>query len=158
MAYVTIEDTTGSIEMLVFQRTLDEWRSGIAEGIPVIVKGRISVRDEKEPQIICSSMTELNEATAAAAHQSGSEQKERRYPVSATSASAAPKTLYVRFKRPEDKEYERLKLILIMFPGNEKLVVHFAETKQTLSTHCLIHPALIKELRKILGDENVVLK
>ena len=166
MAYVTIEDTTGSIEMLVFQRTLDEWRSGIGEGIPVIVKGRISVRDEKEPQIICGSMIELNEESAAvAARQSAARQQDRRYPVkspsSALSASASDttaKTLYARFKRPEDKEYERLKLILIMFPGSEKLVVHFSETKQTLSTRCVIHPALISELKKMLGDENVVLK
>ena len=45
-----------------------------------------------------------------------------------------------------------------MFPGDEKLVIHFSETKQTFSTRCVIHPALISELRKMLGDENVVLK
>ncbi|MBR6522231.1 MAG: DNA polymerase III subunit alpha [Oscillospiraceae bacterium] len=174
MAYVTVEDTTGSIEMLVFQRTLDEWRSGIPESTPVIVKGRISVRDEKEPQIICASMTELTEeSAAAAARQNGNSYADRRYqvkaptaptdvpaatPTRAAASADAGQTLYARFKRPEDKEYERLKLILIMFPGNEKLVVHFSETKQTLSTRCVIHPALISELREMLGDENVVLK
>lgn len=169
MAYVTLEDTTGSIEMLVFQRTLDEWRSGIPESTPVIVKGRISVRDEKEPQIICATMIELNEeSAAAAARQSGNNYNDRRYQVKAPSEPAARtalpsssspvKTLYARFARPEDKEYERLKLILIMFPGNDKLVIHFSETKQTFSTRCVIHPALISELKRMLGDENVILK
>ena len=168
MAYVTIEDTTGSIEMLVFQRTLDQWRNGIGEGIPVIVKGRISVRDEKEPQVICAEMTELNEKNAATViRQKNASYKDRQYavkaPVSVSAQSpdiskSSEKTLYVRFKRPEDKEYERLKLILIMFPGNEKLVVHFSETKQTFSTRCVVHPALILELKKMLGEENVVLK
>ena len=49
MAYVTAEDNTGDIEMLVFQRILDEWGSDLKESIPVLARGRISVRDEKAP-------------------------------------------------------------------------------------------------------------
>ena len=154
MAYVTVEDTSGSIEMLVFQRTLDEWSSGIGEGVPVLVKGRISVRDEKEPQIICSSMTNLADAAVTAAP------PQRKYAPESPHNSAAekPKTLYVRFNSQKDRAYERLKLILIMFPGNEKLVVYFSDTKQQFSTRCVIHPALVKELTEMLGSENVVLK
>ena len=154
MAYVTVEDTSGSIEMLVFQRTLDEWSSGIGEGVPVLVKGRISVRDEKEPQIICSSMTNLADAAVTAAPPQRKDAPESPH----NSAAEKPKTLYVRFNSQKDRAYERLKLILIMFPGNEKLVVYFSDTKQQFSTRCVIHPALVKELTEMLGSENVVLK
>ena len=52
MAYVTLEDDSGSMELLVFSRTLGESGNYIRENSPVIVSGRLSVRDEKEPQIV----------------------------------------------------------------------------------------------------------
>ena len=51
-----------------------------------------------------------------------------------------------------------LKLVLLMFPGQEKCVVYFADTKKQLSTRCVIHPALIAEMQEWLGAENVVVK
>jgi len=45
-----------------------------------------------------------------------------------------------------------------MFPGSEQMVIHFEDTKKSLGTKCLIHEALIKELREMLGAENVVVK
>ena len=52
MAYVTLEDDTGSLELLVFSRVLEESGSYLQVNLPILTEGRISVRDEKAPQLM----------------------------------------------------------------------------------------------------------
>ena len=52
----------------------------------------------------------------------------------------------------------RIELVLTMFPGTEPLVVYFEDTKRRLGAKCVIHPALVEELKELLGPENVVVK
>ena len=82
----------------------------------------------------------------------------------AVPAAAAPadgekaKTLWLRFPSMDSPAYRRLKLILVMFVGDEPLRLHFADTKKTLAGSCWIHPSLLREVREMLGEENVILK
>ncbi len=69
-----------------------------------------------------------------------------------------PKKLYVRLSSESDAAYERIKLLLEMFPGNEQMVIYFADTKKRRGASCIVHEALVKELTEMLGGENVVLK
>ena len=68
------------------------------------------------------------------------------------------RTLWVRFPSMDSPQYRRLQLILIMFPGQEPIKVHFADTKKTLAASCWIHPSLVRELKEMLGEENVVIR
>ncbi len=52
MAYVVLEDETASMELLCFSRVLDKCASYLAVNSPVLIKGRLSLRDEKPPQIV----------------------------------------------------------------------------------------------------------
>lgn len=63
MAYATVEDDTGSIEMLVFSRVLAECAPYLKEGMPILADGRISVRDEKAPQIMCDRIRPISALT-----------------------------------------------------------------------------------------------
>ena len=45
-----------------------------------------------------------------------------------------------------------------MFPGKDETVVYLADSRRKLGTQCLYHPALVDELREVLGPENVVVK
>ena len=45
-----------------------------------------------------------------------------------------------------------------MFPGEEQLKVRCEDTGKLFGTVCVVHRALIAELRELLGDENVVVK
>ena len=69
MAYVTLEDDTGSMELLVFSRVLGESGSYIKENMPVLATGRISVRDEKAPQLMVDSVRPLLQNGAAPAEE-----------------------------------------------------------------------------------------
>jgi hypothetical protein len=45
-----------------------------------------------------------------------------------------------------------------MFPGENSIVLFFADTRQRRGTRCQIAESMLKELRNVLGTENVVLK
>ena len=51
-----------------------------------------------------------------------------------------------------------LKRLLSMFPGKDETIVYLADSRKKLRAGCLHHPALLDELREMLGQENVVLK
>jgi DNA polymerase-3 subunit alpha len=65
MSYIVLEDDTGSMELIAFARALDDGGAYVKENAPIIVKGRISVRDEKEPQIMADSFRPLDEPAEA---------------------------------------------------------------------------------------------
>ena len=140
MAYVTLEDDTGAMELLVFARVLGESGGYIKENAPVLATGRLSVRDEKAPQMLVDSIRPLGEAgTAVKERESGQK-------------------LYVKVATAQSSQFEKIKKIFLMFPGEQQAVFYFSDTRKRMGTPCVIHPALIRELGEMLGGENVVLK
>jgi DNA polymerase-3 subunit alpha len=73
-------------------------------------------------------------------------------------ADTEQKTLYVKLDNEDGPEYERLKLVHMMFPGNERLIIHFTDTKKNVGTKCIIHEAFLDELNTMLGAGNVVIR
>ena len=154
MAYVTLEDNGGSMELLVFQRLLNDWNGKLTEGMPVLARGKISVRDEKAPQLMAESFRLFGgegEKPAAEAPE------ERNAPAEAAGTEKG-QTLWVQMPSAESPEYRRLQLMLIMFVGQETVKVHFRDTKKTVAAPCWVHPSLVRELREMVGESNVVVK
>ena len=137
MAYVNLEDDTASMELLCFARVLGESGGYIRENNAVLVTGRISVRDEKEPQIMVDSIVPLGQEPQP---------------------QEKPQRLYIRMSSREDPRLRKVKLVLSFFPGESQAVLYFADTKKRFGTRCLLHPALIQDLKERLGEENVVVK
>ena len=150
MSYVQLEDETGSMELLVFQRALEECKDLIKENTPVFAEGRISVRDEKEPQLMAEGFRPM---TAASLKPRPPE------PAPPQKTRPAAERIWVRLPNREDKRVKRIGLILEMFPGTEQqLILYFEDTKKRAAAPCLIHDALVEELRELAGEENVVVK
>ena len=141
MAYVVLEDSSGSLELMVFSRLLGECGSLLRAGQAVAVTGRISLRDEKEPQLMADRIVPLQEGLKA---------REPR-------GSYAGKTLWIKLE-DSGPSFDWLKKLLGMFPGSDSAVVYLADRKKKLQTACLIHDALLAELRECLGEDSVVLK
>ena len=56
MAFATVEDSTGSIETLIFPKVLSEYRSLCEEGTVVLLKARVSIREEEDVKLVALSM------------------------------------------------------------------------------------------------------
>ena len=142
MAYVTLEDATGSMELLCFSRTLTESGAFLKTNLPVVAAGRVSVRDEKAPQLMVDRVAPLSGREEAGA---------------APAASQGEQVLWIRLPDGGEK-FTWLKKLKELFPGESPAIVYFEDTKKKYLTHCIHHQALLDELRETLGEKNVVLK
>ena len=59
MAFLKLEDLGGEIEVIVFPRTLDRVRESISEDALVTIKGRISLKEDEPPKLICEKIDGL---------------------------------------------------------------------------------------------------
>ena len=148
MSYVTVEDDTASIEMLAFSNVLSQYGGYLRENSPVVITGRLSLRDDKEPQIVINRARPISDYAGANPE-----------PVTAP-RSNTPKsgTLYLRLPGERGRLYPKIKAILNMFPGESNVVLYFADSKQRRGTRCSLMDSMLLELKNILGEANVVLK
>ncbi len=145
MTYIQLEDDTGAMELIAFQKALDQGGGYIRENAPLLVEGRISVRDEKEPQLMVDALHPLEASLQGSAPAQPAQNGQAR-------------RIWARLPTRDCPAMHRIELILEMFPGRQQLVLYFADTEKRAAAPCLIHEALVDELRELLGAENVVVK
>ena len=59
MAFLKLEDLTGTIEVIVFPKALDRLRHIIKEDTLVKLKGRVSIKEDELPKVICENIEGL---------------------------------------------------------------------------------------------------
>ncbi len=169
MAYTMLEDDTGSIELIVFSKAMEQYSSLLVVGQGILVEGRISVRDEKQPQLIAERIHPLEEGSIQYLGQQNSRRRTERSigisrPESHIPANPQPgvipgaRKIYLNFPAATDPRIERVRKMLIMFPGAGQMVFYCADTKRRYGMPCLIHSSLVRELKNLLGEQNVVVK
>ncbi len=153
MAYVTLEDDTGSIEFLVFQRVLDQVGQHLREGNAVYMRGKLSLREDKPAQMLADGARPLEEMAAEPPKTRIAPQ-----PVPEAPKAQGLQKLYLRISSEADPRWRHIRLLLSMFPGEGTVICYFADTKMRRGAACLFHDAMLAELKRVLGEENVVLK
>lgn len=149
MAYVTMEDDTASIEMLAFSNVLSQYGSYIRENAPIVVTGRLSLRDDKEPQIVINRARPISDFA---------EQEQPVQQMRPEKPQIRSGTLYLRLPTENSPLFGKIRAILNMFPGQSGAVVYFADTKQRRGTRCALDERMLRELINVLGEGNVVVK
>ena len=59
MAFLTLEDLTGSIEVIVFPKLFEKLRDRITQDSLVIIRGRLNLKEEELPKVICEDIEGL---------------------------------------------------------------------------------------------------
>ncbi|MFT8348458.1 DNA polymerase III subunit alpha [Clostridium saccharoperbutylacetonicum] len=65
MAFLKLEDLTGTIEVIVFPKTLDKVKELCVTDSLVIVKGRLSLKEDEPPKLICEGIEPLEQVNTA---------------------------------------------------------------------------------------------
>ena len=65
MAFLILEDLTGSIEVIVFPKTLENVKNLCVTDSLVIVKGRISLKEDEAPKLLCESIEPLEKINSS---------------------------------------------------------------------------------------------
>lgn len=140
MAFVTVEDMTGSIEVIIFPKLMPSYFKYIEVGKAVFVLGHISVREDEEPKII------LDMAKSAAEVKSEREKRTG---------------LFIRVSSNECDEYTKVSQAVgnARQNGDINLYFYFADTKKYFPVGKVkISENLIAELKVIAGEKNVILQ
>ena len=144
MSYVTIEDDTAAIEMLAFSNVINQYGNHIRENAPVVITGRLSMREDKDPQIVINRVRPMSDFADN--------------PMPDPEPRKLSGTLYLRLSSEADPAFRKIKAIINMFPGSSKAVVYFADTKLRRGTTCDLDKRMLDELKNLLGESNVVVK
>ena len=135
MAFVTIEDMTGTIETIFFPKTFERYKDMLGNDEKLLIRGRSSVEENKDAKLLVEECIRFSDV---------------------------PSVLWVNFKDKDEYEKKGEKLLSILKdrPGNERVMIRLASeklVKNALSSKegVTISPALIEDLKKEFSDENV---
>ncbi len=143
MAYINLEDDTGAIELIAFQRALDAGGGYIVDNAPLLIQGKISLRDEKDPQILVDKILPISDTREIDPE-----------PV----RHEGNRKLYLKLLSTDKQAIAHVEKLLVMFPGKEQLILYFEDTKKRMAAPCVVHEALIEELEELYGVDRVKVK
>ena len=151
MAYVTLEDLYGAMELLVFPRVLLLCTALLKTGTVVLVRGRISAKEDEEPKLLVDSIEVASEPKMTAL-------ETQSHPVAKNKPSAHP-GLYLRVSSQGGADYKRACLVTAIFDGAMPLYFRFADTGKLLRApqNMFVWPneVMMGELKNLLGEKNV---
>lgn len=159
MAFITAEDVFGSIEVIVFPKIYERQTQLFTEGNIILIHGRLSVREDEEAKLVCES---AEPCPPADAKRKVSEQVRQASNAAAQPQKKTAKTpgLFLRFASETCPEIERAQRVLDFFDGNNTVYFYYCDTKkyirQPYSHSADVNAPMLKELRRILGEENVI--
>ena len=155
MAFATVEDLTGTMELLIFPRVLAECRAALQENAVVVANGRVSVKEEEAARLIVEGVQPIESYDPSKSFGKNRVEKVRR---ETSGGEATGYFLTVPSRQcPEMHRVENL-LCNIFDGGTVKVYFCFADTGQkALARHMAVKddPLLRAELERILGKEHV---
>jgi len=187
MAFATLEDRGGEIELIVFPKVLTACSAVLRQEAIVTADAEISLKDG-EPKLIVRSAQHLetNEhfrpvTQAPAPPPSGREYGAEQQPVvpkadtrpssaasvpdgagkpEATNSAATPKKLWLKVTDMEGKCFTRALALCEIFSGETPLVFYDLSRKKYISASIGVESSafLLAELREVLGSDSVVLR
>ena len=149
MAILTVEDISGSIEVLVFSKLYLAVSNLLEEGRVLLINGKIDGREDDAVKVIASAI-ELCPDKVPVQTASASKPTEKKKQRSG---------LFLKFPSASSELINRCEKFLAIFEGGTPLYYFFADTReyrQFSSRGVDVNDVLLGELRRILGEENVI--
>ena len=138
MAFVTIEDMFGSMEIIVFPDSYNKFSYMLKEGEIIIVTGKATIAEDQPSKVICEEIRTFDQI------------------------DEVTKTLWLKIPKESNVELRNITDVTSKYKGNNKFIIYLEKTKQKLNAnvenYVSINEKLIDELKKLLGEGNVVAK
>ena len=134
MAFLTLEDLVGNMEVMLFPREYEAYRPLLIEDSKVFISGRADFSNEEAGKLICEKIIPFADA---------------------------PKELWIQFDDKEafDRNQNRLSRLIQDSDGRDPVVIYLsrehAVKRMPPSYSVLIQPQLLEILNKNFGEKNV---
>ncbi len=134
MAFVTLEDLVGTVEIIVFPKDYERYRALLEEDRKVFIKGRVTVEEDKPAKMLCQKIVPFDDL---------------------------PKQLWIQCQTKEDylQTESQLYQILGEYDGQDTVIIYLSQerAKKQLpnSRMTKVCPELLQNLYGIFGEDNV---
>ena len=161
MAYVTAEDDTAAIELVVFPRSLQQCGAYLTEDSAVLLTGKIDAREDEAPKVLLNEAQPLTESAVESLQQPKKSTQKSVY-TDAQAAKLAPQKLFLRISSLQSDEWTQIKEVLCTQPGDTPVYLYPMDTKKkTLAARrywCKPDIAFLTKLRFLLREEDVIIQ
>lgn len=152
MAFLTVEDLSAQIEVLVFAGDLEKYGALIREDEPILLRGRLSLREDSDAKVVCEQIESIptREQLRAVPPEA---------PESAAPARHARPGLFLRMDAMDSPSAIQARRILRIFDGPEPVYYYTADqgyVRAPREEWIQGNEPMLRELRAVLGEENVV--
>ena len=135
MAFVTLEDMYGSLECIVFPKVLMQYSHVLQEGEVVVMEGKLSIRDDEEPKILCEKATPIE------------------------GAENTPRTVFIKIPDKNSSAIEGLTKAAKEHPGTVNVCIYIESTKERFNVPDKLKVSgtqkCVSDLEKCFGKECV---
>ena len=134
MAFLTIEDLFGTVEVIVFPRDYEKYHTYLNEDEKVFISGHVNVEEDKNGKLICESIVSFDDTK---------------------------KELWLQFATKEDfaAKEQTLYTMLRESDGNDEIVIYIASPramKKLGKNHTIrVNSEIVNNLTNFLGENNV---
>lgn len=134
MAFLTLEDLVGSVEIIVFPRQFDQYKTALEEGNKIFVTGEAQIEENNDGKIIANNISTFGDM---------------------------PSKIWISFKNKDEyfEKEKELEDLLWENHGNDIVMVYLAEEKQVKQMESKFNvngtSEFIAKLKEIYGEENV---
>lgn len=134
MAFLTLEDLVGTVEIVVFPRDYENNAHMMEEDSKVFIQGRVSAEDDKPSKLICEKISAFNDI---------------------------PRELWIQFSGKEEyeKKVHHLYQLLSQSDGSDQVIVYLRKERMMkrlpAARNVQIDDGLLDILTKEYGSENV---
>ena len=172
MATAVIEDRSGSIEVMIFPQVFDKSGRLLSDGSVVRIAGSVSMREDEKVKLLCNDVTGIKQLAQEITRSNSDDGKSLRKPETNTSARSNADNisdsknkahlLYIRIDNLQSEKFKKVKNLLEIFDGNTQVVFRLTDTGKKVSAPrslwVMLNEPLVRELKYILGDENVFVR
>ena len=154
MAFLTVEDRTGEIEVIVFAKSLETFGASLLLNEAVVISGTISLREEEDPKILLRSAKLLSDNASFVPPKSSA-------PAASTpqDSKKSPAKLFLKVDSMDSELYKRAESFIGIFPGTFPVVFYDASAGKYFRADGYgveLNDFVLRELRCILGDDAVI--
>ena len=145
MAFVTIEDRYGEMEIVVFPKLLDRFGEHLLVECAVCAEGELSLREGEAPKLLLSSLTPLESDASYQAEEKPAEVQK----------------LYLKLPSLSSPLCEEALRLCRLAPGETPLILFDGQSRRYVAAKGVsvtAVDALLDALRALLGKDSVVLR
>ena len=168
MAFVTAEDRSGIMELVVFPKTLAEFGSLLYEGSVICVDGTVNLKEDEDAKVLINRVSKIPSKAEAGdipvVPKPSVSSNSSQAPVYQSDSKMPKKVsaVYLKLKDMDCSEFKKAKNLLEIFDGPTPVVLYLSESKKQLmapqNLWVDVNDVLLRELRKLLGEDSVKLK